>query len=264
MKISQRYADTIRDPKPCKKAGFTHGRLTVLYASTRRLGSLVLYVCQCSCGKLALTVPTRHKSCGCLLENSRNAATAKRREVRKFTDSDIRYIRAANYKLAALATEFNCAVSTIHCIKTRKFYGDISEMSIVKQLEDKSALFTIATKVNDVANVCHRVASECGWWTDKHTGESLKGKRNVPEMLCLIHSEISEAMEGHRKNLMDDKLPHRKMIEVELADAMVRIMDLSGGLDLDLGGALAEKLAFNTQRPDHKLENRLKDGGKAY
>lgn len=112
--------------------------------------------------------------------------------------------------------------------------------------------------------VCHGVASECGWWSDPKTGESLKSKRNVGEMLCLVHSEISEAMEGHRKNLTDDKLPHRKMIEVELADAMIRILDLAGGLDLDLAGALAEKLAFNTQRPDHKPENRIKDGGKAY
>ena len=129
MRISQQYADTIRDPKPINgkiKSGQVYGRLTVLYASTLRLGSSVKYVCQCSCGNLALTLPTRHKSCGCLLEKSRNAATAKRREVRKFTDDDIRYIRSANYKLAALAAEFNCAVSTIHKIKTREFYGDIS------------------------------------------------------------------------------------------------------------------------------------------
>lgn len=115
-----------------------------------------------------------------------------------------------------------------------------------------------------LSDVCHGVASECGWWNDPKTGESLKGKRNVGEMLCLVHSEISEAMEGHRKNLMDDKLPHRPMIEVELADAMIRILDLAGGLDLDLAGAMAEKLQFNTQRPDHKPENRVKDGGKAY
>jgi NTP pyrophosphatase (non-canonical NTP hydrolase) len=117
---------------------------------------------------------------------------------------------------------------------------------------------------NFLADVCHGVAVESGWWTNPQTGESLIDKRNVPEMLCLIHSEISEAMEGHRKNQMDDKLQHRKMIEVELADAMIRILDLAGGLNLDLAGAMAEKLAFNTQRPDHKLENRVKDGGKAY
>ena len=90
------------------------------------------------------------------------------------------------------------------------------------------------------------------------------GKALVAEKLCLTHSEISEAMEGHRKGLMDDKLPHRPMIEVELADAVIRIADLAGALGLDLGGAIAEKMAFNAVRPDHKPEARAAAGGKAY
>lgn len=112
-----------------------------------------------------------------------------------------------------------------------------------------------------VAHV-HGLNKAAGWWTNIETGEPLE--RNVGELLCLVHSEISEAMEGHRKNQMDDKLPHRKMIEVELADAVIRILDLAGGLNLDLGGALTEKLQFNAQRADHKVENRLKDDGKKY
>lgn len=113
--------------------------------------------------------------------------------------------------------------------------------------------------------LCHGLAAKSGWWNDKQTGERLKPEQiNVAEKLCLIHSEVSEAMEGHRKNLMDDKLPHRKMLEVELADALIRIHDLAGFLGLDLAGATIEKLAFNQQRPDHKMENRLKEGGKAF
>lgn len=50
----------------------------------------------------------------------------------------------------------------------------------------------------------------------------------------LTISEISEAMEGERKSLMDDKLPHRKMAEVELADAIIRIGDYSGAYMIDL------------------------------
>jgi len=69
------------------------------------------------------------------------------------------------------------------------------------------------------------------------------------QMLALIHSEISEALEADRKDLMDDKLPHRKGLEVELADAAIRIFDMAGGLDLDLGGAIVEKLEFNRKRP---------------
>lgn len=90
------------------------------------------------------------------------------------------------------------------------------------------------------------------------------GKALVAEKLCLVHSEISEGMEGHRKSKMDDKLPHRSMLEVELADAVIRIFDLAGALKLNLGAALVEKMAFNAVRPDHKLENRAAEGGKAY
>ena len=67
-------------------------------------------------------------------------------------------------------------------------------------------------------------------------------------MLALIHSEISEALEADRKDLMDDKLPYRKGLEVELADAFIRICDMAGGLSMDLGGAVEEKLAYNTTR----------------
>jgi NTP pyrophosphatase (non-canonical NTP hydrolase) len=86
----------------------------------------------------------------------------------------------------------------------------------------------------------------------------------VSNKLALIHSEISEAMEGDRKGLMDDKLRHRKMIEVELGDALIRICDLAGFLGLDLGGATMEKDAYNDVRSDHKEETRKLAGGKAY
>ena len=100
---------------------------------------------------------------------------------------------------------------------------------------------------------------------DSQKGESAAiAKAFVAQKLALCHSELSEGLEGDRKGLMDDKLPHRKMIEVELADAVIRAADLAGALGLDLGGAIAEKLAFNANRPDHKPENRAAAGGKAY
>ncbi|RWX28480.1 hypothetical protein EHH54_32465 [Rhizobium leguminosarum] len=121
--------------------------------------------------------------------------------------------------------------------------------------------------MNLFAADCHAQSRKAGWYTDLTTGKALD--RNVPEMLCLIHSEISEAMEGYRKSkpgktLMDDKLPNRPMAEVELADAMIRIGDLAAFLGYDLGGAIVEKMAFNANREDHKIENRLKAGGKAF
>lgn len=122
----------------------------------------------------------------------------------------------------------------------------------------------ISRNINMVQEVCHGLAIESGWWNDPITGKCLKSSFNVPEKLCLVHSEISEAMEGQRKDLMDDKLPHRKMIEVELADAVIRIFDLAGALEFDLGDSIAEKLAYNATRADHKPENRVLAGGKSF
>jgi hypothetical protein len=100
------------------------------------------------------------------------------------------------------------------------------------------------------------------WWHDLTTGERLS--RNKGEMLMLIVSEISEAMEGERKGLMDTHLPHRKMSEVELADAVIRIFDYAGAYGFDLDGAIAEKRAYNATRVDHSVAARLAAGGKKW
>lgn len=124
---------------------------------------------------------------------------------------------------------------------------------------------TVQAAVYSLQDACHHASKAAGWWNDLRTGEPIIQRPHVVgEKLMLIVSEVSEAMEGHRKSLQDDKLPHRKMIEVELADAIIRIADLAGALGLDLGGAVAEKLAFNATRPDHKPESRMAEGGKAY
>ena len=102
-----------------------------------------------------------------------------------------------------------------------------------------------------------------GWWTDLKTGKPVeKTCDHFLAKLALVHSEVSEALEGHRKGLMDDHLPHRPMDEVELADAIIRILDLAGGYGLDIEGAIEEKLEYNAKRADHKIINRKKEGGK--
>ncbi len=92
----------------------------------------------------------------------------------------------------------------------------------------------------------------------------LQKERNFGELIALCHSELSEALEGHRKDLQDDKLPHRKMVDVELADCLIRIFDIAGGYGFDLDGAFEEKMKYNAVREDHKIKNRLADGGKKY
>lgn len=114
--------------------------------------------------------------------------------------------------------------------------------------------------ITSLSELVHAANSK--WWHDLQTGERLE--RNKGEMLMLIVSEIAEAMEGERKNLMDTHLPHRKMAEVELADAVIRIMDYAGAHDMNLGGAIAEKLRYNATRHDHTREARLSENGKKW
>ena len=113
---------------------------------------------------------------------------------------------------------------------------------------DIQALRSIQSKL-------HGQARDMGWH-DK--------PREVGTMIALCHSELSEALEGARKDLPDDHLPHRKMVEVELGDCIIRILDLAGREGYDVAGAIAEKHSYNAHRADHKRENRAADGGKKF
>lgn len=103
------------------------------------------------------------------------------------------------------------------------------------------------------------------WWKDKD-GNPIQ--RNVGELLMLVVSELAEAMEGVRKDLNDTHLPQHKMYDVELVDTLIRLLDLMGDRALTAGidfeRILLDKLTYNANRPDHKIENRMKEGGKKF
>lgn len=137
---------------------------------------------------------------------------------------------------------------------------DIShEQTVVDAQIKQTAYFADRLQI-----ICHGAAKKAGWWTAKDGTPVIANPYAFSNKLMLVVSECAEAMEGDRKGLMDDKLPHREMREVELADAAIRIFDLAGAYGMDLAGAIAEKIAFNAIRPDHKPEARAALGGKTY
>lgn len=117
-----------------------------------------------------------------------------------------------------------------------------------------------AQRLNSVAAEIHTANSK--FYKDLTTGRPID--RNPGEMLCLIHSEVSEMLEGVRKGLPDSHLPDRTAEEVEAADVLIRLLDYCCFRRLDLGGAVLAKLAYNATRADHTDEARRAAGGKKF
>jgi NTP pyrophosphatase (non-canonical NTP hydrolase) len=122
----------------------------------------------------------------------------------------------------------------------------------------------LAQGINKAVQHCNQASRDAGWWTNPDGTKVLDNPLAVSNKLLLIVTEVAEAAEGDRKDCMDTHLKLRKMLEVELADAAIRIFDLAGELGYDLGNTIIEKMQYNAHRADHKVEARGAPGGKRY
>ena len=118
----------------------------------------------------------------------------------------------------------------------------------------------IVGQLNSLATLC-RVEND-RWWKNPATGAPLA--RNHGELFMLMVTELAEGYEGIRKDMMDTHLPNRKMVDVELADCMIRMLDYCGEKGIDIGGAFVEKTLYNRSRADHTNAARLAPGGKKF
>lgn len=87
--------------------------------------------------------------------------------------------------------------------------------------------------LNELAQYCHSIAVEKGFWDEE---------RNIGEALMLIVTELAEAMEAYRHQ--DDE-----NFREELADTFIRLLDLCGGLDIDVEEEIYAKSQRNKKRP---------------
>lgn len=113
--------------------------------------------------------------------------------------------------------------------------------------------------ISDWINACHGLSMEKGWYegqlgihANKQGSRLILNERFVPEKLCLIHSEVSEALECYRNSEMRTNVGSHGKPEgfpAELADVVIRCFDLAGAMGIDLEKEIEQKHEFNKTRP---------------
>ena len=110
-----------------------------------------------------------------------------------------------------------------------------------KQLESFGSRPSGAVTISQMQELIHKTAIDKGWWDEP---------RQAPECICLMHSELSEALEGYRLgNPMSEKIAPFSQIEEELADVIIRILDYAEANSFEIEKALRAKMAYNETRP---------------
>ena len=99
--------------------------------------------------------------------------------------------------------------------------------------------------LNELAVEVHKNAIEHGWWEEQRT---------FGDLISLCHSELSEALEEFRDGHMPNELHYGAAgkpegVPSELADVIIRILDICGHYNIDLDEAMADKLDYNKTRP---------------
>lgn len=115
----------------------------------------------------------------------------------------------------------------------------------LKDIKDGSSAY-----LKELLFIAHYTSKEKGWWDGERHQYNLSAER-LASKICLMHSELSEALEEVREGRLDawyQESGKPEGLPAELADVVIRIFDLCGAMNIDLEKAIVEKMIYNMGR----------------